>query len=470
MKKQKRTQKETPKKNNPDGLPVIRWNAGGLDIGSREIWACARPEADGEAHVKRFDTTTSALIALADWLKVHHVQSVAMESTGVYWIPVYEMLESGGFEILLVNARQIKGVPGRKTDVLDCQWIQKLHSCGLLRGSFRPHESICALRAMVREMDELIAQRSMCLQKIQKSLDQMNIRVHHAVSDISGVTGMRIIRAIVAGERDPSVLAGFRDPSCKKSEREIAEHLRGTWREEHLFNLRMALKLYDKLLEIIHQYEENIQQTLRSLHPGEYDERPLPKLPNKNKETLIAKRGDAPMREAMFRLNGVDLCTIDGINVRTAQTIWSELGTDWSSFPSEKHFVSYLRLTPKMAISGGKTVRGKPKRIGTPTRTAKALRMAASTLRQSKTALGAMYRRYARIKGASHAVFIMARKLATLVYRMVRFGQEYVDIGMEAQEGHYQKKRLQRIKQAAKELGYNVLPMEDALAAGCGLT
>ncbi|MFP4167109.1 MAG: IS110 family transposase [Opitutales bacterium] len=462
MKNKKDIKQRKRNAKDPEGLPVIRADAGGLDIGSREIWACAPAFGENPPKIQRFDTTTSALEKLAQWLKEHHVGSVAMESTGVYWIPVYEILEANGFEVLLVNARQVKGVPGRKTDVQDCQWIQKLHACGLLKGSFRPHESICALRSIVRELDEVVSQRSMILQKIQKSLDQMNVRVHHAVSDISGVTGMRIIRAIVSGERDPQVLAEMRDRCCKKSESEIAEHLKGTWREEHLFNLKMSLQLYDTLQEVIADYDGKIKEILDKLHPGDYDDEALPKLANKNKESLINRRGDAPMRQSLFRLHGVDLCTIDGINVGTALTIWSEMGTDWSSFATEKHFISYVGLAPKMAISGGKPVRGKPKRTGTTTRMAKAFRMAATTLRRSKTALGVMYRRYARIKGASHAVFIMARMLAKLVYRMICFGQQYVDIGMEAQEALYQKQRLKGLENAAKSLGYNLLPMEAA--------
>jgi len=450
------------KKDDPAGLPVVRKDAAGLDIGSREIWACAVSSADGAIHIQPFATTTGGLEQLADWLKQHAVGSVAMESTGVYWIPAYEMLEARGFEVLLVNARQVKGVPGRKTDVLDCQWIQKLHACGLLRGSFRPHESFCALRAIVREMDEVVAQRSMMLQKIQKCFDQMNVRVHHAVSDISGVTGMRITRAIVAGERDAQVLAAMRDNCCKKSESEIAEYLKGNWREEHLFNLEMALEVYDKLQEVYNRYERKINQILEALHPGDYDELPLPKLANKNKESLMNRRGNGSLRKSLFRLHGADLCTIDAINVGTALTVWSEMGTDWSCFASEKHFVSYVGLSPKMAISGGKPVRGKCRRRGTATRMAKVFRMAATSLRRSKTALGVMYRRYARIHGAGHAVFIMARRLAILVYRMVCHGQAYVDIGMQAQEQRYLARRLKGIKNAAKELGYNVLPMEAA--------
>lgn len=460
MSEENRTKTNRNKRRSPEGLPVLRPNAAGLDIGSREIWACAA--LDEEILVQAFASTTGALEELADWLEEAEVDTVAMESTGVYWIPVFDVLEARGFEVILVDARQVKGVPGRKTDVLDCQWIRRLHACGLLKGCFRPAEDIRALRALVREHAELVADRSTWLRKMQKSLDQMNVRVHHAVSDISGATGMRILRAIVSGERNPLMLATLRDPGCRKSEEEIAEYLRGTWREEHLFNLKSALEIYDYLNEQIRKYDHEILSWIQSLHPEEHRETPLPKLPNENKEALIRKRGDAPMREALFRLHGADLCTIDGINVETALIVWSELGTEWSAFKSEKHFAAYIRLAPHQAISGGKPVRGKRKPKGPSPRLAQALRMAATSLRRSKTALGAEYRRYSAIKGASHAVFIMARKLAILIYRMVRWGQEYVDIGMEAKEAQYRERRLKGIIEAAKQLGYNVLPAEAA--------
>lgn len=412
--------------------------------------------------VECFDTTTGALEALADWLLDAGVDTVAMESTGVYWIPVFDVLETRGLEVILVDARQVKGVPGRKTDVLDCQWIRLLHACGLLKGCFRPAKDIRALRSLVREQAELVAERSTWLRKMQKSLDQMNIRVHHAVSDISGATGMRILRAIADGERDPMVLASLRDPSCRKSLAEIAECLRGTWSEEHLFNLKSALALYDHLNEQIATYEKEILSRLETMHPEEHREAEPPQLANANKEALIRKRGDAPMREALFRLHGTDLCTIDAINVETALMFWSEIGPDLSSFASEKHFVSYIRLAPHLAVSGGKPIRGKKRRPGPSPRLAQALRMAATSLCRSKTALGAEYRRYASIKGASHAVFIMARKLAILIYRMVQWGQAYVDMGMEAKEAQYKERRLRGIEESAKQLGYKILPLEAA--------
>lgn len=445
------------------GLRVIRAEVAGIDLGSREHYVCCPPTAEGAVNVQHFGTTTPELYRLADWLKEQGVESVAMESTGVYWIPVYEILERRGFEVLLVNARALSSVPGRKTDMLDCQWIQMLHSCGLLKGSFRPGDDICAMRSLVREKTTMEEQRSDWLRRIQKSLDQMNVCVHHAVSDISGATGMAIIRAIVDGERNPTTLAKFRDPRCRKSEKQIAEELTGNWRAEHLFSLKQALQMYDHIRAAIAEYDAEIQNTLAVLQPEGNRDLKAPETTNRNKQRNFRKRGQEPMREALFRLTGSDLTAIDGIGVETAETVLSELGTDLSAFPSENHFVSYLKLTPKLAISGGKPVPGK--RSGsTTTRLGATFRMAALTLRNSKTALGAEYRRIARRKGASVAVFALARKLAILVFRLLRYGQAYVDEGMQAYEERFKAARIRTCKQIAKEFGFKIIEQDEAVA------
>lgn len=457
--KGKRRSRRKPK----HGLRVIQPNVAGIDLGSREHYVCCPPTPEGEPNVQHFGTTTPELYRLADWLKDQGVESVAMESTGVYWIPIYEILESRSFEVLLVNARAISSVPGRKTDMLDCQWIQMLHSCGLLKGSFRPGDDICALRSLVREKTTMESQRSDWLRRMQKSLDQMNVCVHHAVSDISGVTGMGIIRAIVEGERDAVKLAKLRDKRCRKSEQQIAEELTGNWRTEHLFSLKQALRMYDHICAGIAQYDAEIQRTLAALHPPENRTLKAPEVANKNKRKNFRARGQEPMREALFRLTGHDLTAIDGIGVDTAETVLSELGTDLSCFPSEHQFVSYLKLAPKLAISGGKPIPSK--RSGsTTTRLGATFRMAALTLRNSKTALGAEYRRIARRKGASVAVFALARKLAILVYRLLRYGQDYVDEGMQAYEERFKAARLRTCKQIAKEFGLTVLEPNEAAA------
>jgi transposase len=397
-------------------------------------------------------------LRLADWLKEQKVTTVAMESTGVYWIPLFEILDSRSFDVNLVNARQISHVPGRKTDMLDCQWLQLLHACGLLRGSFRPSDDICRLRALMRERNTMVDQRSDWVRRMQKSLDQMNVCVHHAVSDITGATGMAIIRAIVGGERDPKTLAQMRDRRCKKSEDQIAEELTGNWRAEHLFNLRQALKMYDQFCQTVGEYDAEILAYIKTLQPDiDDDQSVLPPIsPSKTRE--IAKKGQAPMRQALYQLTGFDLTIIDGIGVDTASVVLSELGFDYSAFPGENHFVSYLRLAPNLSISAGRKVPSKLK--GTTTsRVATALRMAALALRNSKTALGAFYRRISRRKGASVAVFATARKLAQIIYRLVRYGQAYIDIGAKAYEAQFNSRRLMHFTRALKDMGYKIEPL-----------
>jgi transposase len=442
-------------------LPVIRPQVAGIDIGSREHWVCGPQREDGEPNVRVFGTTTPQLEELANWLLEQGVQSVAMESTGVYWIPVYELLESRGIEVVLVNARHVKNVPGRKTDMQDCQWIQLLHSHGLLQGSFRPAESICALRALRRQHGALVGERSKAVQWMQKALDQMNVQVHHAVTDITGVTGMAIVRAIVAGKRDPHELAKHRDHHCKKSEEEIAGHLKGNWRDEHLFNLESALRLYDHLQEQIAVYERKIHENLESLQPPERKDTSVPPHPNKRKEKAIRRKSDQALREALYRFAGVDLLRIDGIGVGATRVVLTEVGPDVTAFPTESDFVSWLRLAPNTPISGGKRLKKKRKGMGA-TRVEGALRMAALSLQHSKTALGASYRRIARHKSAGVAVFATARRLATLIYRMLRYGQDYVDEGEQSYEARFQKRRMLGLKASASALGFQLVPVAAA--------
>jgi transposase len=445
-------------------LPAIRSDVGGIDVGAREHWVCGPPRDDGQANVRQFGTTTSQLQALADWLLDQGVTSVAMESTSVYWIPVYELLESRGIEPVLVNARQLHNVPGRKTDVSDCQWLQTLHSHGLLRGSFRPGDTIVRLRALQRQQANFVEQRTRCVQWMQKALDQMNVQVHHAVSDLTGATGMAIIRAIVAGERDPSQLAANRDPRCRKSETQIAEHLRGNWREDHLFNLRSALEMYDAFERTLASYHKRLLEELRALQPAERQDQPVPPHPNPAKERAIRARREQAMRTTLWRFAGVDLTRIDGISTGAARTILTEIGFDLSAFPSEKHFISWLRLCPRTAISGGKPLKKRRNGLGA-NRVAGILRMAALSLQRSKSALGAAFRRTARYKGGAVAVFATARKLAQLVYRMLRYGQDYCDIGEQEYERQFAQRRLHALKYNAKSLGYQLIPIRADIEA-----
>lgn len=442
----------------PFALPTIRPNVAGIDLGACEHWVCG-PARENGPNVEVFRTTTPELERLADWLIEQGVESVAMESTSVYWIPVYELLESRGIEVLLVNARHLHHVPGRKTDMIDCQWIQLLHSCGLLRGSFRPADAICRLRALHRQKENLVAERTRCVQWMQKALDQMNVQVHRAVTDITGKTGMAIVRSIVAGERDPSQLAALRDRRCKKSEAQIAEHLTGSWREDHLFNLESALCLYDTLGDLIACYEERLHRELAALQPPDRNDRPVPPHPNPTKDKAISKRGEQETRAHLWRFAGVDLTRIDGISAGAALTVLTEVGPDLSAFPSEGHFVSWLRLSPRTAYSAGKPLPKKKRNGMGATRVANVLRMCARSLQRSKTALGASFRRVARRKDYTVAVFATARKLAEHIYRMLRYGQDYVDVGQTAYEAQFRLKRLEGVTAAAKQLGFKLVPV-----------
>lgn len=441
------------------GLPVMRHNVAGVDLGSEQHWVCA-PTVDGKGReITSFGATTPELIRMAEWLKARRVESVAMESTGVYWIAPHEVLEGQGLQILLVDTRQLAQVPGRdkKTDPTDCEWIQRLHSCGLLRGSFRPEEAICMLRTLVRDKANLVAERGDWVRRMQKSLDQMNVRVHRAVSDIDGETGMAILRAIVGGERDARKLAKLRDRRCSKTEEEIAEQLSGYWREDHLFSLQQALKMYEAVEERIAAYEKEIVRKLGEMEREEQRGQTPPPLKSANKAKMIRYRGQEAKREALYRMSGVDITQIDALGVETVEVVLSEYGPDLSRFPTEKQFVSHVTLAPKIAKSGGKPI-PKKQRNSASTRVASALRMAALSLRHSQTALGAYYRRIARRLGGDIAVFATARKLATLIYRLLRWGQPYVDEGATAYEARHRDQRIERLRATAKDLGYQLAP------------
>jgi len=440
------------------GLRVLHENVAGVDLGSTEHWVCCPSTTQNDPNVRVFGTTTVQLERLCRWLKEQNVVSVAMESTGVYWIPLFEMLERKGIKALLVDSRHLSRVPGRKTDMQDCQWIQLLHSCGLLASAFRPAESICQLRAYIRARGSLVREGADWLRRMQKELDQMNVRVHRAVSDISGTTGMSIIRAIVHGQRDPVQLAKLRHPNCHLSEREIAQELTGTWHEEHLFNLKEALHMYDFIQERLDAYDRRIQEHAESMQRSDIDPYDLQPPKSKDKARKIKADGQEPLRKALYAMCGVDLTAIDGISVDTARTILGEIGPDVSAFANEKQFKSYATLAPNMHISGGKSQRRRSR--GQSHRLGQALKMAAVTLRNSKSALGAYYRRIAM--RACIAVFSTAGKLSQIVYRMLRYGEHYVDIGQQAYEEQFRQRKIRALTRAAKELGYKVLAVPKA--------
>lgn len=394
---------------------------------------------------------------LVDWLMELGVESVAMESTGVYWIPLFELLESRGMEAILTDTRHLSRVPGRKTDFVDCQWIQLLHSCGLLQGCFRPEDIICRWRLLVRGKAVLVAERADWLRRMQKCLDQMNVRVHRAVSDLDGTTGMAILRAIVGGERDAQQLAKHRDAHCRKSEASMARELSGNWRLEHLFNLEQGLKMYDGIEERIGEYQREIEKQVQALRCAEADRHPLQPIRNKAKAKAIKRRGQEPMREVLHGMAGVDLTSIDAIGVETAEVVLSEYGRDLSRFPTEKQFIKHLQLAPRQAVTGGKPMNtGKGRK--SKTRTGAALRMAAISVGRTQTALGAYYRKLAARKGSKVAVFATARKLGSLIFRMLRWGQAYVDEGVAAYERRYQAARLARLQTQAHQLGFQLAP------------
>ena len=440
-----------------EGLPVVRRNVAGIDIGSQVHWVCG-PTVDGSGREEAtFGATTPELEKMVAWLRERKVESVAMESTGVYWIAPHEVLERHEMEVVLVSTREFANVPGRnKTDRIDCRWIQRLHSCGLLRGSFRPPEQICMLRTLVRDKGRLVEERADWIRRMQKSLDQMNVRVHRAVSDIQGTTGMAILRAIVAGQRNPVELARLRDPGCRKSEQEIAEQLSGHWREDHLFSLEQSLEMHDAIAQRIVAYEQEILRRLGRMEPPDSHDQKAPELGNKNKAKKIRDRGEEPIRQALYRMSGVDLTSIDAVGAGAAQAVLSEYGPDLSRFPNEKAFVSHLLLAPRRGITGGKPIK-KKKRGSASSRVSQILRNAALSLQHSHTALGAHYRRLARRLGADKAVFATARKLATWIYRLLRWGRTYFDQGAEAYEKQYHEAHINRLRATAAHLGFQLV-------------
>jgi len=427
-------------------------NAAGIDIGSAAHFVAVPPDRDDEP-VREFASFTTDLHRLADWLDACGVDTVAMESTGVYWIPLYELLESRGFTVLLVNARHVKNVSGRKSDVLDCQWLQQLMSFGLLRGAFRPADQVCVLRSLSRQRTMLLRSQGRFVQHMQKALTQMNIQLANVISDVAGETGQKILRAIVAGERDGLALARLKNSRIRASEDEIAKSLQGSWRAEHLFALKQALDAFDFCGTQLAECDAQIQNQLQVLHVRE-DE------PAKGKKRGRAR--NAPkfdLRTQLFQMCGVDLTRIDGIDVTTALVVVCEVGADMGKFPSDKHFASWLGLCPGTKITGGKVMSGKTKRCAN--RAAQALRLAAAALRSSQSALGAYYRRMCARMDKPKAVTAAAHKLARLIYAMLSHGQEYTDRGQDYFEERYRQRVLHNLSQKAKAMGMQLVPSDN---------
>jgi transposase len=433
-----------------NALEQINLNAAGIDIGGEEVYVAVPPDRDEES-VRSFPTFTADLHLLVDWLKACRIDTVAMESTGVYWIPLFEILETSGFNVYLVNARHLKNVSGRKTDVLDCQWIQQLHTYGLLQPSFRPPEQIVALRSIVRHREMLVRYRSAHIQHMQKALTQMNLRLTNVLSDITGVTGMKIIRAILAGERNPQVLAQFRDERCKRSKAEIVKSLEGNYKREHLFTLKQAVDLYDYYERQMQECDAELEEMYREFDtPDECGTPPpAPRAAKRRKN-----QAHFELAGALYRMTGVNLTEIDGLDALTVQKVLSETGVDMSKWPTEKHFASWLHLCPNNKITGGKVVhRGVQP---TQNRASNALRVAAASLKHSDSALGAYYRRMRARLGNPAAVTATAHKLARIIYYMLKNRKPYHDLGADYFEQQHRSRVLRNLNRQAAKLGFRL--------------
>ena len=436
-------------------LEVIHSDAAGIDIGNEIHYVAVPPSRDSQP-VRRFGCTTGELKAMAAWLKQCRIRTVAMQSTGVYWISVYDILEQAGLEVYLVNARDTKNLPGRKSDVQESQWLMKLHTYGLLRNSFRPAQEIRTMRCYWRQRNDLVQSAGRHIQRIQKALTQMNLQLANVLSDLSGMTGQAIIKAILRGERDPRKLVEFRDPRVKASEEQITRSLEGNWQEDQLFVLQQEQDGYEFCQKQMVECDQRLDQYLQHSEDRSHGAPP----PEEKRKERLKKRKNTnkpqfDLREGLFRLTGTDLTQIDGIDVMTATTVISEAGWDMSKWETENHFVSWLRLCPDNRISGEKII-GKG-RLRTNNRANIALKMAASTLRLSNTYLGAQFRRLRTKLGAPIAIKAMAAKLARLVYRMLRYGMKYVDRGAAFYEVEHQRLQIKHLKWKAAKLGYQVV-------------
>ena len=445
----------------------------GIDIGARSIFVCVC-DSTGHQEVREFLTFTRDLEAMSDWLKERGVESIAMESTGVYWIPVFEILDPKGFEVLLCNAHHLKNVPGRKSDVIDCQWIQQLHSHGFLRGSFRPADEFVRLRAYVRQRRQLFERAAIQVQLMQKAFVQMNVQIHLAIGDITGKTGLLIIQAILRGERDPMHLAGFRQGGCKKSKAEIAKSLEGNWREEHILELQQAYDTYEfhhKQVMVVEneiskimpsltalpriEEESKIEQQAELEKPSIEVEEQAPQPPKKIRKKTSYNRSPYSFNaaEQVQRIcGGIDLTQVPGLDINTVMVILSEIGTDMSRWRTSKQFASWLGLCPGSKISGGKILSSKTK--PTDNRAAHALRLAAHSLYKSQTAIGAFLRRLRARLGAPKAITAAAHKLARIIYRMLKYKVNYQETGADYYDAIYKERLLSNLEKKAREMGF----------------
>jgi transposase len=456
--KRKSNQKSNPK-TAASLLSCLNLNAAGIDIGATEIYIAVPGDRDPQP-VRCFPTFTEDLHAAAAWLKACHIETVAMESTGVYWIPLFQILEARGFKVFLVNAHHVKNVPGRKSDVSACQWLQYLHSVGLLRGSFRPQQAVCSVRSILRHRDSLVQMASSHVQHMQKALDQMNLQLHHVISDITGMTGIAILEAILAGERNPHTLAALRDRRIKASADTIAKSLVGDYRREHLFTLRQSLAAFRHYQQLIAACDREIAQSLEQfeskLDPP-VDPPPASPSPSNDGSKPKASEPSFDLQTHLHRIFGVDLTQVPGINVLTAQTLLAEIGPDLSRFPSGPEFASWLGLCSDNRVSGGKVLSVKTRKVKN--RAATALRMAALSVHRSQSFLGHFYRRMRAKLGAPKAITATAHKLARILYHMVTTGHAYDETICAQNEVQNRKRMEARLRKQARELGLQLVAL-----------
>lgn len=435
-------------------LPTLHPHAAGIDIGAREIYV-AVPPGSCPRPVRAFPTFTADLLALREWLRECGVTTVAMESTGVYWIPLFQLLEAAGIEVCLVNARHCQNLPGRKTDVQDCQWLQHLHAVGLLRGSFRPAGQVCAVRAILRHRDALVRGASRCVSHLHKSLTQMNVQLHHVISDLTGVTGLAILEAILAGERDPQKLAALKDHRIKASREVIAKSLQGDWRPEHLFTLRQTYALWRQHQTLIAECDAQIEQMLRGFDarvdgPPAAAAKTSHRKPQRNEPQFDA-------RTECHRVLGVDLTAVPGFAAPTVLTLVGELGPEFAAkFPTAKHFGSWLGLCPDNRITGGKIYRVKTRDVKS--RVAEALRLAAQSLWRAQNYFGDLYRRWKARLGSPKAITAMAHKLARILWHLLRFKEPFNPEVFAQAEEKLKRKQLARLQTLAANLNYQLVP------------
>jgi transposase len=445
------------------GLEIVNRNVAGIDVGNESHFVAVPPGRDPQP-VREFGSWTADLERMADWLKACGIETVVMQSTGVYWIALYDVLEARGFKICLANARHTKNLPGRKSDVQESQWLLKLHTYGLLRNSFRPPDEIRAVRSLWRLRDRHVKEAARAVQHMQKSMVTMNLQLSNAISDITGVTGQAIIRAILAGERNSGKLAKLRDRRVKATEAEVARSLEGNWREDMLFELQQAVDAYDFIQQQMAECDQRLQKLMAELPTREVEAAAVAAEASgepARKKRSGGKKKNVPrfdLRAQLQRVCGVDLTSIDGIDVMTAQTIVAELGTDFSRWQDEAHLASWLGLSPSRDISGGKVLKQGTRKVKN--RVATALRTAANTLLHSDSYLGARFRSLQTRRGAPKAIKAMARYLACLIYRMFTHGQAWVDRGAKDFENRRAQRELFALQRKAAAHGFKLVNLE----------